>query len=311
MGTARADSKDVNREIFARADELAAGRSGYDIDRLLDQQRWLRLRSGIYCASSAYASAADDRAQHRFLVAAALRCLAAPAVASMWSAALLHGMPVPRARDRDVCVTREVSRPRRYPHLRVRVAGLPADHVTEVDGVPATTAARTVVDLASRLPFIDAVVVADASLYLQATTKDDLVAVLDRCRRWPGVNRARDVVAFADGGAESPLESRSRVRLVRELGLPPPELNVLIPDAAGRPLARVDMLWRQYRTIGEADGAIKYGDDEPASLFLEKIREDTLRDLRYEVVRWTWWDVERRPGTVGGRVRRAFLRAAV
>jgi hypothetical protein len=301
----------VDREIFARADELAAGRSNYDIDRLLDQQRWLRLRSGIYCTSSAYASAADERAQHRFLVAAALECLVAPAVASMWSAALLHGLPVPRVRDREVSVTREVSRPRRYPYLRVRVAGLPPDHVTRVDGIPVTSAARTVVDLARRLPFIDAVVVADASLYLRATTKDELLAVLDRCRRWPGIGRARDVVAFADGGAESPLESRSRVRLVHELGLPPPELNVWIPDADGRPVARVDMLWRQYRTIGEADGAVKYGEDEPASLFLEKLREDTLRDLRYEVVRWTWWDVEKTPGSVGGRVRRAFGRAAV
>ncbi|MBO0827103.1 MAG: hypothetical protein J2P24_04910 [Streptosporangiales bacterium] len=300
----------MNGRVFSRADELAAGKSGYDIDRLLDQQRWLRLRSGIYCTSSAYASAADERAQHRFLVAAALQCLVAPAVASMWSAALLHGLPVPRARDRDVCVTREVSRPRRYPHLRVRVAGLPPDHVTRVDGVPVTTAARTVVDLARRLPFIDAVVVADASLYLRCTTRDELLAVLDRCRQWPGVNRARDVVAFADGGAESPLESRSRVRLVHELGLPPPELNVWIPDAEGRPLARVDMLWRRHRTIGEADGAVRYGEDEPASLFLEKIREDTLRGLRYEVVRWTWWDVEKTPRGVVGWVERAFARGA-
>lgn len=298
-------------EVFSRRDKLAAGDTGGYVDYQLDQGRWLRLRQGIYCTKSGYESVRDGKSRHRFMVAAAQQCLRDDGVASMWSAALLHGLPVPYKREQDVSITQQTGRGRHYPDLRVRVAGLPPEDVTEVDGIPVTTVARTVVDLARRLPFIDAVVVADASLYLRSTTKDELLAVLGRCRRWPGIGRAREVVAFANGGAESPLESRSRVRLVRELGLPPPELNVLIPDADGRPVARVDMLWREYRTIGEADGAVKYGEDEPASLFLEKVREDTLRDLRYEVVRWTWWDVERTPGTVGGRVRRAFGRAAL
>lgn len=297
-------------EIFSRRDKLSAGATGGYIDYQLDQGRWLRLRQGIYCTKPAYESVKDGRSRHRILVAAAQQCLRDYGVASMWSAALLHGLPVPYKREQDVSITQRCGRPRHYPGLRIRVAGLPVDHVTQLDGIPVTTAARTVVDLARRLPFIDAVVVADASLYLQATTKDELLAVLERCRRWPGIGRARDVVAFADGGAESPLESRSRVRLVHELGLPPPELNVWIPDADGRPVARVDMLWRRHRTIGEADGAVKYGEDEPVSLFREKIREDLLRELRYEVVRWTWWDVEKAPRGVVGRVERAFARGA-
>ncbi|MPY81610.1 MAG: DUF559 domain-containing protein, partial [Actinophytocola sp.] len=73
---------------------------------------------------------------------------------------------------------------------------------------------------------------------------------------------------------------------------------------------RVDMLWPQYRTIGEADGAAKYGVKAPDSLFREKQREDALRDLGYEVVRWTWWDIERAPRRVVERVQRAFRRAA-
>lgn len=295
-------------DVFSRRETRAAGLTRGQVDNHVDQGRWLRLRQGIYCTKSGYESVRDGRSRHRFLVAAAQQCLRDDGVASMWSAALLHGLPVPYKREQDVSIHQQTGRGRHYPDLRVRVAGLPPDHVTQVDGIPVTTAARTVVDLARRLPFIDAVVVADASLYLEVTTKDELLAVLDSCRRWPGVNRAREVVAFADGRAESPLESRSRVRLVHELGLPPPELNVWIPDADGTPLARVDMLWRQYRTIGEADGAVKYGEDEPASLFREKIREDALRDLRYEVVRWTWWDVEKTPGGVVGRVERAFVR---
>lgn len=51
--------------------------------------------------------------------------------------------------------------------------------------------------------------------------------VLGACAGWPGADRARRVVAFSNGLAESPLESRARVTF-DAFGLPEPELQVLI-----------------------------------------------------------------------------------
>jgi hypothetical protein len=43
-------------------------------------------------------------------------------------------------------------------------------------------------------------------------------------------------------------------------------------------------------------------------IFAEKVREDALRDLGWQIVRWLWADLYR-PGVVRDRVLRAFARA--
>jgi hypothetical protein len=43
-------------------------------------------------------------------------------------------------------------------------------------------------------------------------------------------------------------------------------------------------------------------------LFKEKRREDALRDLGWQIVRWLWADLYR-PGVIRDRVLRAFARA--
>ena len=74
------------------------------------------------------------------------------------------------------------------------------------------------------------------------------------------------------------------------------------------PFARVDQYWKEYRTVAEADGALKYR--TPADLFEEKRREDRMRDLGEEVVRYTWEEAFRRPQLLAARMRRAFVRSA-
>jgi hypothetical protein len=44
-------------------------------------------------------------------------------------------------------------------------------------------------------------------------------------------------------------------------------------------------------------------------IFDEKLREDTLRDLGWQIVRWLWRDLNRR-GVLRERVLRAFARAS-
>ena len=137
---------------------------------------------------------------------------------------------------------------------------------------------------------------------------------------WPGVRRARRVVGFLDWRSESAGESVSRVRMLEdrvrmlEDGLPIPDLQREIFGPDGRLLARVDFLWDEQHTIGEFDGKIKYGrllqpgQSIEKVVFEEKVREDALRDLGWQVVRWLWRDLYR-PGVLRDRVLRAFARS--
>ena len=50
-------------------------------------------------------------------------------------------------------------------------------------------------------------------------------------------------------------------------------------------VARSDFLWEAYRVVGEADGKVKYLQDE---LWAEKQRQDDIEDADYEVIRWIW-----------------------
>jgi hypothetical protein len=177
--------------------------------------------------------------------------------------------------------------------------------VAMLNGIPVTTAARTVVDLSRTTTFKSGVVVADAALYGGLTSKPELAAVLASCDRWPGVQRARSVVSFADGRSESPFESISRVAF-KDGGLPPPDLQVWVGGEDG-PIGRVDFLWRAHRTVAEADGALKYSDPEQARRQLR--RDAALREAGFEVVHFSWGDLVGFPEQVVGAIRAAFRRA--
>src|SRR3954469_2040643 len=68
------------------------------------------------------------------------------------------------------------------------------------------------------------------------------------------------------------------------------------PDAC---FARSDFHRSKQRTLGEFDGKTKYGrsmqpgKDPGDVVFHEKVREDRLREMGFEVVRWIWDDLQR------------------
>jgi hypothetical protein len=104
----------------------------------------------------------------------------------------------------------------------------------------------------------------------------------------------------------------SRITFSR-IGIPMPEPQFEIVDRDGRSVARTDFGWESRRTVGEFDGKIKYGrpigpGKKPEdAVFREKIREDRIRDLGWEVVRWTWADLDE-PRLLATRLQRAFSR---
>jgi Protein of unknown function (DUF559) len=244
---------------------------------------------------------------HAFRVAAALLPGGALASASHESAAILHGLDLlERPPESLVTLTRPpyVRGSRASGNdLKVHAATLSPGHVTKRYGLPVTSMARTVVDLARALPFQHGVVVADSALHARKTTHDELDRVLAVCSSWRGGGRARRVVAFSDHRAESVLESCARVTF-DDCGLPPPELQVDIGD--DHFIARVDFYWGQYLTIAEADGMIKYADAGRAVRQLE--RDQLLREAGFKVVHFTWRQLFRETDRLIARIREAFAR---
>jgi hypothetical protein len=248
------------------------------------------MRRGVYATSAALAWAKRDaKFVHAVQVAAAWAGTGRNSVASHQSAALMHGISLLR-RPPPAQVT--LTRP---PGLRAgrpsgdgivfHAAELRKSHVTRLHTVPVTTVARTVADLARTTSFMAGVASADNALYRNKTTKAAVTKVLTVCKQWPGVERARQVVEFADGRAESVLESCARV-VFAEHGLPAPDLQV---DLGGeRYVGRVDFLWPAYCTVAEVDGALKYEDNGRARAVEQLERDQLLRAAGFRVVHITW-----------------------
>jgi hypothetical protein len=292
--------------IVTTAELLAAGWSDHQITKLARQGDLYRLSRGVYADGRAARERLSWRGGSQLLEVAAAMAVASPGiVVSHQAAACLHSMDLLDDRSPVNLTGRAASSWRGRSGVRLHAATLPAERITTVLGMPVTTAARTVIDLARTLEFRAGVVTADSALHRKLTTKDELCAVLAECPRWAGIGRARGVVEFANERAESPLESIARV-VFRDCGLPPPELQVWLGGTT-EPVGRVDFYWRQYRTIAETDGAAKYRDD-PRRVPQQLRRDQLMRDDGYELVHFTWQQITQTPHAVAASIRRAFQR---
>jgi hypothetical protein len=178
-----------------------------------------------------------------------------------------------------------------------------------------TSVERTVADCLRSLPGTSSVPIADAAVHRGLTSLDRIRDYLEVQRRWVGMPRARLALALADGRRESWLESFSFVRL-GQLGVELPEPQVEVYDDWDLLVGRVDGMWREDATVAEIDGRSKYlisGSGERAVadvLLAEKAREDRLRDLGLEVVRWGLDDLRRHPHQLVARIHAARARGS-
>lgn len=295
--------------VFRVAEARACGHTWDEIRHLVVAGTWIRVRHGILAdaQTAARICAAPDGPYH-LAVAAEICARSIRLVASHHTAARLLGLEfVGDVRDTVLLSTDVEGRARKAASAHIRHVALPSNRVIICDGLPCTSAARTVVDLARELPFRDAVVLADSALRKRLTSRKELETVLLECRSWQGIREASRVVAFSDGRAEAVSESVARV-VFAELGLPAPEPQVIIEDRAGV-IGRVDFLFKEQRTIAEIDGKVKYRDD-PDARFKEKKREELLEGVGFEVVRLTWEEIMYKPEVVLRKIQRAFARAA-
>lgn len=295
---------------FTRAQAVKCGFSEGAI-RGMRKREWSQLYRGVYAERTLVAAMKkDSNALHVLQAAGRILASDLDLVASHRTGALAHELPLlgkPPATPQVTQSPRCEGDTSRSPGLYVATLA-ETDRTTSAGGVPVTSLARTACDVARRHPFRDGVVVADAVLG-RLVPIEELLAVAERCADWPGGRRGRAVARFADGRADGPLESITRVAYA-EQGLPTPETQVEIWSPEGLFLGLVDFLFRDQRVIGEADGMGKY--DTDGALRAEKRREMGLRRCGFEVVRNVWDEVWHAGGRrdLGHRMRQAFALAA-
>lgn len=228
------------------------------------------------------------------------------AMASHRAAARLWGLPG-YARARPELLVPHGSE-QRSGAARVHVSRvLPAAHRAEVRGVPVTTAARTLFDLAG-VDHLDRVEEAlDQALVRKLCSLrqvNQVLFVLGRRGR-AGTTGIRQLLADRGEGEVVPasvLERRFR-RLVRASGeVPVPRFEVDL--GAEDWIGRVDCVWQEQRLVVELDG--RRWHDGRRALERDRARDNRLVGGGWRVLRFTWDDLKHRPADVMTTIRRAL-----
>lgn len=293
-------------KVFTSQRLRAGGRSPTQIRTLVSAGRLVAIGRGVYVTRALASEFAGVPSGKHILTAAGAIWLGGPGcVLSHQSAALVHEIDLVGGELARVTMYSRTGRRGVRHGVHRHLASLPESHVTRKFGLPVTTPARTVVDLARTGTFAEGVVAADSALYRGLVAPLELRIVASECPSRGSVQAVR-VVEFASGLAESPLESLARVAF-DDQGLPPPELQVSIVGDKGF-IGRVDFYWKQYRKIAEVDGALKYADPDRARKQLW--RDKALRQAGYEVVHFDWREITQHPEGVAGTLRETFRRGA-
>ena len=268
-----------------------------------------RLGRGVVVATPSDVQPIRRREEERRLLLAAqassLRCDRASI--SHFAGAVALGVPTYGPLVRACLTVASGTDLRHLAGAHLHRATVRPEDVVEIGGFRVLGVARTVLDIAREHGVVAGVVAADHALHHGLIDENELQDVLAHMTRWPGQQRARATAALADGRAESPLESVSRIRLL-EAGLPAPELQVEFCDQNGEYITKSDYYWPEFGVVGEADGASKYDEEGRVRLRQDETHTALLR-TGLEVVRWGWPDLYPFRHTVR-EIERAFLRGA-
>ncbi|MFC4016716.1 hypothetical protein ACFOW4_01990 [Micromonospora sp. GCM10011542] len=269
---------------MTRAQALQLGFGRHEIDNLVTFGRWRPLARAVYLI--------DPQAPvtRRSRIRAAALSLGPSARAVLGTAAELHGIAgLPRTEEIHLALPGRAARATRVRDQAIVLHQLdgPSGSVVPVRGIATTSPLRTVVDIILRTPRYPAVSVLDSALNRRLITEADLSLVPALVRRRRGAVAARGYLIEADGRAQSPLETRTRLRCV-DGRVPPDALQLEVRDADGYLLGIGDLGWRGPRIVAEADGRSAH--DTPDAVFIDRRRQNRLTNAGWNILRFTWQD---------------------
>ena len=309
--TALVSCGEVQQGLVTTAVLRGEGISRSRLSRSVARGEVARVRPGVYAADRlgewpvflvTHEGVAAVFVQH---VRAVLLSLGPGAAAGGRTAACLRGwgLLVEPPRTIEVVVAKDRGRARLAGVRAVRRRAPSLDVVVPLPrctGLLVTSAVTTVVDCCTSLPLLDAVVLCDSALRSGQVTLAELerAAACLRGRRRAG--RLRRALELCDPESGSVLESVLRVRMVED-GLEGLSTQVVVRDADGRYVRRVDFCFHRQRLVVETDGARWHSD-----ISRDRAGDNRLAAAGWRVLRFSWAEVVHDPGAVLALVRAAL-----
>jgi very-short-patch-repair endonuclease len=261
-------------------DQLSAigvGRNA--IEHRLTSGRWQRLHKGVYLIGPAPPTL-PARAWAAVFSCGEGSVLSHRTAATFWSL-------LPAGEELHISVAGRNPGVRRGVKVH-RVVELPADEVAIKGGIPLTTPARTICDLAATEPLRDVEsALAEARIHRLATDRQ-INAVIQRAPTRPGASIIRSLLEAEDDSGYTRSKAERLLRdLIRKANLDRPLFNEPLLGYV------VDALWPKERVIVEVDGYAYHS--HRAAFERDRRRDQQLIAAGYRVIRITWIQLRDRP----------------
>ncbi|RDH78291.1 hypothetical protein DVS77_12215 [Mycolicibacterium moriokaense] len=175
-----------------------------------------------------------------------------------------------------------------------------------VKGRLATAPAWTAVEVARTLSRPRALATLDAALRSMRCSRADLDKAVREQRGRRGIVAVRELMEYADGRAESAMESEARLVMI-DYGLPMPELQYEIQGPDGESW-RVDFAWPDQRVVAEYESVAWHAGR--LEMLRDKERQAKIQELRWTIIPIVARDVRVCPGRLADRIAGHLARAA-
>jgi hypothetical protein len=235
---------------------------------------------------------------------ASARLVFPDAVVCLFTGGVLLRLPVDD--DRIVHLDRgpKAARSRRQG-IKVHRFGIPENRIHEVDGVKVGDGPRTFADLSAFLDVEALVAVGD--VVLRRWKAEEIAAAVAEHGSRPGCVLLRQAVPLLDKGADSPAETRARLRL-HAAGFTRMRHKIVVRDVGGGWLGEPDL----------ADEVAKVGVQHEGEVHFTKGARQRMKDVgRDEVMRAEDWQIvastaedDQHPERLIAKVTAAYLRQA-
>jgi Protein of unknown function (DUF559) len=222
------------------------------------------------------------------------------AVLSHRSAAALWGIRDAERRKVEVSAPRKL---RHSPSLEPHRVLLPPDEITTERGIPVTTPARTLFDLAAVLTPQQLARAVDEAEIRRLTSPTSLAALVARHPGRRGTEALKSIVEKQHLIGKTITKSDLELDFLAFLdahGLPRPSTNRIVDLRNGR-THDADCLFAEHRLVVELDGFDTHGTRQ--AFERDRERDRRLQVAGYRVVRITWRQLTDEPDTIASELR--------
>ena len=268
---------------MTRAQLRAAGLSDDQVDYRIAAERLHRMHRGTFLVGH---EVSPDRAPYW----AAVIALGDDSALSHGSALEDYGAIEPEGGDVHVTVIGRCRRSREGIRVH-RTTRIDPRDIGTLGGLRTTSPARAALDYAEYATPADLGRAVNQLHVKGLATPEDLYDVMSRTPGRHGTALLKAVllrhegpVRFRSGGERIVLEMLKRARL------PKPEVNAIVGSD------EVDFVYRVQKVAVELDGGAAHG--TPRAVDHDRRKEARLRALGYEVLRYSWWQIDEEPEAV-------------